>query len=217
MKKMGIVVLAVMLMAIFSGCVTETSSAEIVQKMKEKQGSIKDFSATMSFTATFGGQTMTAKAKILNKMPDKIRIEYIEPELMAGSLMVSDGTTFWTYDPKTKTAIKLPVQKAETDLKMNYVKSVQEFLNETEITYLGTETLDGRKVYRISASPKNGNAPEMHSGMLVDSETWMPLKIELYDKNDTPVISVEYSDVNFNSGIPDSQFVFNAPQGTTII
>ncbi|VVB86610.1 Outer-membrane lipoprotein carrier protein [uncultured archaeon] len=217
-KKMGIVVLAVMLLAIFSGCITEMSADQIVQNMKEKQESIKDFSATMTLTASFGGQNMTAKAKIMNKMPDKIRIEYLEPAVMAGGLMVSDGTTSWTYDPKTNTTIKLPAQKTGEDFKLNYVKSVREFLNETKITYLGTETLDGRTVYRIKASPKNDSIlTELNSNMLVDSETWMPLMIEISDKNNTPIISMEYSDVKFNTGIPDSQFEFNVAQGTTVI
>jgi len=82
------------------------TAEQIVQNMKEKQGNIKDFSATMNFKMSFLGQNMTAKAKIMNKMPDKTRIEYLEPSEAAGQVVVRDGTMMWTYDPKTKIATK---------------------------------------------------------------------------------------------------------------
>lgn len=217
-KRTGILLLAIMAVALFSGCVTEMSADQIVQKMKEKQDSIKDFSATMAFTASFGGQSMAAKAKIMNKMPDKARIEYLEPAEMAGQLLVSDGTTMWVYDPKTKIATKVPVQKNEVDFQQNYMKSIQELLDKTQITYQGTDKLEGRTVYRIKVSPMNDSELiDMHSTMWVDSETWMPLKIEITDKNDKPITSMEYQDVKFNTGIPDSEFEFQVPQGATVV
>jgi outer membrane lipoprotein-sorting protein len=45
--------------------------------MKEKQDSIEDFSATMVITSTFGEETEISKAKIMNKTPDKSRIEFL--------------------------------------------------------------------------------------------------------------------------------------------
>jgi len=114
-KRIGILLFAVILVAFFSGCVKEMTADQIVQNMKEKQGSIKDFSATMTFTMSFLGQNMTAKAKIMNKMPDKTRIEYLEPSEAAGQVVLSDGARIWTYDPKTKTAAKEEIQKTGMD------------------------------------------------------------------------------------------------------
>jgi len=62
--------------------------------------------------------------------------------------------------------------------------SIKEILDKTNITYQGTEKFEGRTVYRIRAVPKNEPlAIGMYSSMLVDSETWMPLKIEIVDNN----------------------------------
>jgi outer membrane lipoprotein-sorting protein len=215
-KRVGILLFTVILVAFFSGCVTEMTADQIVKNMKEKHGSIKDFSATMTFTMSFLGQNMTAKAKIMNKMPDKTRIEYLEPSEAAGQVVVSDGTMIWTYDPKTKIATKEEIQKTDMDFQQNYMDSIKEILNQTNITYQGTDKFAGRTVYLIRAVPKNEPVSTgMYSSMWVDSETWMPLKIELADKNDKPITSFEYNDVKFNTGIPDSEF--KIPQDAKII
>ena len=57
----------------------------------------------------------------------------------------------------------------------------------------------------------------MHYNMLVDSENWMPLKIETFDKNDKLMTSIEYRDIKFNIGIPDSEFEFKIPEGAKVV
>lgn len=189
---------------------------QIVQNMKEKQGNIKDFSATMNFSMSFLGQNMNAKAKIMNKMPDKTRVEYLEPSEAAGQVVVRDGTMMWTYDPKTKIAAKEEIQDTEIDFQQNYMDSIKEILDKSNITYQGTEKFEGRTVYRIRAAPRNEPlAISMYSSMLVDSETWMPLKIEIVDNNNKPITTFEYNDVKFNTGIPDSEF--KVPQDAKIL
>ena len=53
--------------------------------------------------------------------------------------------------------------------------------------------------------------------MLVDSENWMPLKMEMFDKNDKLMTSIEYRDIKFNTGIPDSEFEFKVPEGAKVV
>ena len=38
----------------------------------------------------------------------------------------------------------------------DYTRSIKEILNQTDISYQGTEKFEGRSVYNIKASPKNG-------------------------------------------------------------
>jgi len=53
--------------------------------------------------------------------------------------------------------------------------------------------------------------------MLVDSENWMPLKMEMFDKNDKLMTSIEYRDIKFNTGISDSEFEFKVPEGAKVV
>lgn len=215
-KKRGIVVLAVILVSLFSGC-TEMSADQIADKMKEKQNTIKDFSATMVMSSSFMGNNINLKAKVLNKIPGKSRIEYLEPAEMAGQVTVSDGNTIWSYDPKTNEVTKMDMPENDRSFEMDYT-FVKELLNQTDISYQTTEKFEGRNVYIIKASPKNaGMMMGARYSMFVDSETWMPIKIEMLDKDDNRMISIEYREVKFNTGIPDSEFEFKIPAGAKLV
>ena len=216
-KRMGILLLAVIIVALFSGCVG-MSAEQIAQEMKERQDSIKDFSATMVATTSFGGEEQSTTAKIMNKMPDKTRIEYLEPSEMAGQVMVINGKTIWTYTPSKKEVIKMDMPEISSTNEFDYTNLITELLNDTDVSYEGTEDFEGRSVYLISASPKNDNMlMGMRYSMWVDSENWMPLKIEYFDKDDKQIMSLVYHDIEFNTGILDSEFEFTVPEGVTLV
>ncbi|MCX9012779.1 MAG: outer membrane lipoprotein carrier protein LolA [Candidatus Methanoperedens sp.] len=217
-KRTGIVLLAVITIAFISGCTENISAEQIVQKMKEKHDNIKDFSATMILTSSLGGKVETMKVKIMNKMPSMSRLEYLEPAEIAGQVAVSDGRTFWMYNPNKKEVIKMDIQETSMTFEQDYAKSIKELLSQTDISYKGTDKFDGRDVYLITSTPKDGGIWQgMRFNLWVDSETWMPLKMDTIDKNDNLLTSVEYRDVKYNTGIPDTEFEFKVPEGAKII
>ncbi len=217
-KRTGIILLAVIVISLISGCTANMSAEQIAEQMKTKQDSIKDYSATMVIASEFGGKSEMAKAKMMNKMPDKSRIEYLEPAEMAGQVMVNDGKTIWSYDPKKNEVTRMDMPEISKPSEQDYTQSIKELLNQTDISYQGTEKFEGRSVYIIKASPKNGSMlMGIRYSMLVDSENWMPLKIEMFDKNDKLMTSIEYRDIKFNTGIPDSEFEFKVPEGAKVI
>lgn len=215
-KRTGIVLLAVIVISLISGCTANMSAEQIAQQMKAKQDSIKDYSATMVISS-FGGKDEVAKAKMMNKMPDKSRIEYLEPSKIAGQVMVNDGKTIWSYDPEKNEVTRMDMPELANPPEPDYTKFIQELLNQTDISYQGTEKFEGRSVYNIKASPKNGSMMDIHYNMLVDSENWIPLKTEILDKNDKLMTSIEYRDMKFNTGIPDSEFEFKIPEGAKVV
>lgn len=217
-KRTGIVLLAVITIAFISGCTENMSAEQIAQKMKEKHDSIKDFSATMILSSSFGGSAETVKVKIMNKMPGMSRLEYLEPAEIAGQVVVSDGRTFWTYDPNKNEVTKMDMPEISLTFEQDYTKSIRELLNQTDISYNGMDKFDGRNVYLITATSRNGSIwMGMRFSLWVDSETWMPLKMDTFDKNDKLLTSVEYRDVKYNTGIPDTEFEFKVPEGAKVV
>ncbi len=218
-KRTGIVLLAVIIIALISGCTANMSAEQIATQMKEKQDSIKDYSATMVITSAHDGKNETTVAKLINKMPGKSRFEYLEPAEMAGLVMVNDGKTIWSYDPKKNEVIKMDIPEINNTnpSEQDYIQSIRELLNQTDISYQGTDKFEGRSVYLIRAAPKKEDTLlGLHFSMWVDSENWMPLKMETFDKNDTLLSSIEYRDIKFNTGIPDSEFEFKIPEGAKV-
>ena len=195
------------------------SADQIAARMEAKQESIKDFSATMVMTS-FAGETETTRAKIMTKMPDKTRSEIIEPAEFAGTLTVRNGSTMWMYDPaKNKvTKMELP-DMGDEPFEMDYTSIVKDLMDENDISYKGTENVGGRSTYVIEATPKDEANRKFISKtcVWVDRENWMLLGTEMYDADGNPMVKVEYRDITFNTGVPDSEFIFEVPEGAAVV
>ncbi|PXF56307.1 MAG: outer membrane lipoprotein-sorting protein [Candidatus Methanogaster sp.] len=213
--------LLVLAAVLTSGCadqISEMSADEIASMMEAKQESIVDFSATMVMTSSFGGEDMLMQARMVTIPPDKSRVEYTEPAELAGTVMVTNGSTVWTYDPAKNQVTKMALPE-DIPSEMDYTELVKNLLDKNDISLEGTEDVGGRSAYVIKATPKN----ETISGLFartrvwVDRENWMLLRMDMYDKDDNLISKVEYKDITFNTGIPDSEFIFEVPAGAEVV
>lgn len=99
-------------------------------------------------------------------------------------VFLKDGKTIWSYDPKNNEVTKMDMPKINNfnPSEQDYIQSIRELLNQTDISYQGSDKFEGRSVYLIKAAPKKeGMMMGMHFSMWVDNENWMPLKIETFD------------------------------------
>ena len=212
------IVLAAVLL---TGCIdqmSEMSADEIASMMEAKQAEIADFSATMVMTSSYGGEDMTMQARMVTMPPDKSRVEYIEPAELTGTVMVTNGSTMWTYDPVNNQVTKMALPEDEP-FEMEYTQIVKSILDENDISLEGIEDVGGRSTYVIEATPKNESNREFISRtrVWVDRENWMLLGTEMYDADGNPMVKVEYRDIMFNTGVLDSEFIFEAPVGATVV
>jgi outer membrane lipoprotein-sorting protein len=202
-----------------SGCTGELSAEEIAEQMQQKEASVQDYSYTMHMTSYFGEQTQESETMVLQKKPDRIKTVVMEPEEEAGAIAVSDGEFMWTFDPKTNTVMKMEMPDTPVLGEIDYVGMISELLNETEVSLLGMEEVDGRSAYMLETSPKEeGEGIQLLDGMKlwVDKETWMPLRYEMYDSGGDLMMELEIRDLEVNAGIPDSEFAFEVPEGATV-
>jgi len=179
MKKQIAAVLMVLAAVLNTGCVdqvSEMTADQIAARMKAKQESIEDFSATMVMTSSFAGKTENTQVKIMTKQPDKSRFEYIEPAELAGMVMVTNGSTMWRYDPARNRVTKMELRETECGpFDMGYTEIIRSLLNETDLSYEGTESV--------------GNL----------------------------AVKSEYRDITFNTGIPDSEFIFEVSEDAVVV
>ena len=219
-KTLTILAITVLLVpALFiSGCTGELSAEEIVEQMQEKEASIQDYSYTMQITSYFGNQTKEIEIQTLQKKPDKTKTVSIKPEEEAGSIAVVDGEFMWNYDPKTNTVIKMKMPDTPILGEIDYTGIIGDFLNETDVSLLGMEKIDGRSTYLLETKTKEEGEGLLIDRMKlwVDKETWMPLRYEMYDSSGDLRMELEIRDLKVNQGIPDSEFVFEVPEGATV-
>lgn len=218
--KKALFLLALVILSIFtSGCTEkELSAEEIAAKMLEKQDSIEDYSYTMHMTSYIGEKSVESEFKTIYKKPHMIKNFIEEPGKEAETLVLSDGEFRWTYDPGTNTVMKTRISETRELTENDYLSIIKVSLNDTDLSLLGTEKIEGREAYLLMATPKETGeqAPEYSMKVWIDKETWMFLGYEMYDDKGKPVSKVEIRDLKVNIGIPDSEFEFKIPEGATI-
>jgi outer membrane lipoprotein-sorting protein len=207
-------------LAVFaSGCTEKNLTAEdIATQMLEKQDSIQDYSYTMHSTYYAGEKTIETEFKTIYKKPHMIKNFIQEPEKEEETLVLSDGEFRWTYTPGTNTVTKTKLPKTPEITKSDYMTLIGISLNDSNVSLLGVEEIDNRETYLLKASPKETveSAAQYYAKVWIDKETWMPLKYEMYDNSGNLTAKTEIWDLKVNSGIPDSEFVFNIPEGAEI-
>lgn len=202
-----------------SGCTEKDLSAEeIATQMLEKQDSIQDYSYTMHTTYYVGEKAIESEFKTIYKKPHMIKNFIQEPGKKEETLVLSDGEFRWTYAPDTNTVMKKKLPKTPELTKSDYLTLIGITFNDTNVSLLGLEEIDSRETYLLKAIPKETeeNAAQYDTKVWVDKETWMPLKYELYDSNGNLTVKTEIYDLKVNSGILDSEFIFNIPDGAEI-
>ncbi|KKH41614.1 hypothetical protein DU71_04345 [Methanosarcina mazei] len=222
-KKVLFLLVLVILALFTSGCTErELSAEEIVSRMMEKQGSIQDYSYTMHMTSYIGKQVVENEFNSIYKKPHMMKNFIKEPGKEEETLVLSDGEFRWTYIPGTNTVMKTKIPDTPELNENDYLLLVKIALNDTNLSMLGTEEVEGRKkAYLLEATPKKTGeqVPEYSMKVWIDKETWMFLGYEMYDSsesNKTLISKVEIRDLKVNTGIPDSEFVFKIPDGATV-
>lgn len=224
MKKQIAAVLIVLAAVLNTGCVDqayEITADEIALQMEAKQASIEDFSATMVVTLSFAGETKNTQVLMMTKQPDKSRFEYVEPAELAGMVMVTNGSTMWQYDPAKNRVTKTELRETECGpFDIDYTEIIRSLLNETDISYEGTESVNGRSAYVLNITPidETGLVQDITNiRAWVDCENWMLLGMEMYDPDGNLAVKSEYRDITFNTGIPDSEFIFEVSEDAVVV
>ncbi len=128
---------------------------------------------------------MESEFKTMFKKPNLIKNVATESGKENETFVVSDGEFRWTYAPDTNTVIKIKLPETPELVQNDYIQLTDEFLNDTNVTLLGVESLDNRTTYLLETAPKI--TPEEttedyqmvnRTKIWVDKETWMPLRYE---------------------------------------
>ena len=233
MKFVALVVL--LALACTAGCLGTAADPppadEIAARFVAAEEQAEDFSATVAITA--GQENVTVR--LFQKDPECYRLEYLEPGELAGTVVVSNGTRKWRYDPATRTALTVagPYIKASfsdppypgwAEEVRGYAGTVAASLAEQNASYRGSETIDGRTAYvlevtgesRLFEAPTRYREAVHHFRIWVDAETWLLLGVEMYGREGGPILSAEYSEPSANTGLPDDLFALDPPASVEV-
>jgi outer membrane lipoprotein-sorting protein len=222
--------LAVVLVVAFSGCSAvqfgqqDMTAEEIGEKAQQKYDDIGVYTGTMTTEMVMGNDTQTTTAKVwANQSGDELRHEYVSPEAMNGTVLVSNGSTMWMYNATKnevrKTDIpKLGVQGTTPD----YGKVIENILENYEVSYDGSEEVNGRSTHVLALTPKeNSSMGDIVEEMTIwfDKETWFPVKrhsVASFD-NESFETTMTYSNLTFDADVPADTFEFEPPADAEVV
>ncbi|HZD60708.1 MAG TPA: outer membrane lipoprotein-sorting protein [Anaerolineae bacterium] len=204
-----------------SGCkIGPDSAKDIATKIKEANSKIKSFTATVESTASFGNESQKMVMKQWVKSPNLMRMETEVPG-MGQMLFVSDGKKAWSYEERSNTVTVFDFKGEEVPETLenneDFAKAITEFIAQNNIEVMGAQKIAGRDCYEIKLNPKEGSAAIFGKmKMWVDKETFMPLKIDIYE-DEKLIASTVYKDLKYNVDIPQDTFRFKIPAGAKVI
>lgn len=167
-----------------------------------------DYEGTKVITVLRGGRAETVTAVESHKRPNKMRLEFLSPEDVAGRLVVDDGATAWHYEPRLNIAFADrtldggPLSRDLTLLLRNY-----------HLALLGTDEVIGRQAYVIALDPKGSGVLRQ---LWVDRATGAVLRGEDRDAARGVVLSTYFSRISFSLNLPPAYFQFRTPAGARI-
>ncbi|MDD3041644.1 MAG: outer membrane lipoprotein-sorting protein [Methanosarcinaceae archaeon] len=195
------------------------TAEEIVAKMRAKRASIEDCSYTANMKSSFLEQN-EERYEILWKKPGLMKSTIRRPEKNTESVIVSDENYQWIYNSDSNTALKTELSE-ETDISDNEACPLffGENLNRnnSKIFLIGTEKIEGKDAYLLEFTPEEEHEFYLlKTKIWIDKETWLPIRYELYDNRERMAVEIEIQDLKINSGLPDSEFEFELPEGARV-
>lgn len=206
-----------MTLAVFAGCAAlgaavafGQSAQDVLERVKKKYDAVADaemkFSQHVKYEVSNVEQSVTGTLVI--KKDRKYRIE------MEGRTIVTDGTTVWSYSPHTGQVL------IDTYKEDERILSPQKVLGAAPKDYyasmVGSEKAGKATVHVLKLVPKDHDSMIRTMNVWVDDSSWLITKVELADVNGKQT-TYTVSNVKINSGIPDSRFTYQIPDGAETV
>lgn len=139
----------------------------------------------MTMTVTKSERVKVYKMHTYGRGQDEAAVEYLEPARDKGTKMLKKADELWMWLPAVEKTQKISghmLRQSMMGSDMSYEDLMQAAKWQTLYTgaILGTETLDGRAVWKIELKARTPDVSYPRRVMWVDQQTFVPLKQDLY-------------------------------------
>lgn len=208
MKKCKYLIAILTLMITLCSCGTKENSTDYYTKIFEKYKNMKSYRCKVELTVTSNKTTSFYTMKHCYLEPDKYRVELEAPDGMKGLTTIYNGPDIITVAPDIQKKFEITDYNAQTkdylflpNFFENYYKSEQTSVmvdnhDEGEYTVLRAD-IPGNNIYRCSQA------------VWFDNLTLLPVKTEIYDLKNEPVIIARFSEFEMNIKLQDEIFKIN--------
>ena len=219
----------------FSGTVEQTSDLglpSLPNGAGSSAGSSSDDAATSVASSAIELLTGTHSARVYVDGPANLRLQVLDQ--LAERDVIRQGSTVWLYDSSDQTAVKatLPDRGAAPDAAAaspvpaspdetaTPQQLAQKFLgavdSTTDVSVGGEVSVAGRSAYDLVLTPQSGDTLVGAVSIAVDSETGLPLRVEVTARGAAdPAFSTGFTALDLSTPSSDL-FSFTPPAGTDV-
>jgi outer membrane lipoprotein carrier protein len=167
---------------------------------------------TQQYVMKAFGQTKTSKGHVLFVKPGKMRWDYTEPK---DNVVVSDGTTLWSYVAADKQARKMMVKDSQMPTALAFLTGKGDLGKEFNLELMDAKQLKFEGGYVLKATPKV--ATNLYNFVLfyVDATTYHVRRVLIVDAQDNRN-RFDFDKPVVNGKVDDSKFKWSPPAGVSV-
>src|SRR4030095_7900141 len=214
MVKAGAMVARVLLVA--AGPVSAQSLDDVLREVEGVYGRMTDLRADftqVAFNKSLS-QSIPAKGTVYLKKGGKLRWECTQP---TPKEIVSDGKKLWVYTPTLNQANVAEAPEALAGPAGSFLAGLGKLRSEFQVRFLNPaqpKDTDGNWV--LDLTPKQPLPTLTRLILALDPKSWEIKKAVVHDQFENTV-TMRFTKMAVNSGLPDRTFTFVAPKGVVIV
>ena len=211
---------AALLLALLVTAVAVPAAAQslddVVREIEAVYGRMTDLRADFTQTAFNKSlnQTIPAKGTVYLKKGGKLRWEYTEPTPQE---IVSDGKKLWVYTPTLNQANVADAPEALAGPAGSFLAGLGRLRTEFQVRFLNpAQPKDTEGNWALDLAPKQPLPTMTRLILSIDPKSWEIRKAVVHDQFENTV-TMRFSKMVVNSGLPERTFTFVAPKGVVIV
>ena len=189
---------------------------EVVAGVEATYGRINDLKAEFTQVSHNKslGQDIKAEGTVSLKKGGKLRWDYKSP---SPQQIVSDGVNFWVYTPELNQVNKGEAPKALAGPAGSFLAGLGKLRDEFSVRFFNPAAkVDGAGRPVLDLTPKNPTPLLTRLVLTVDPKDYIVRQAVLYDQL-ANTVTMTFTKVVPNSGLPDSLFTFVPPKGAAVV
>jgi outer membrane lipoprotein carrier protein len=199
-----------------AGPVSAQSLDEVLRDIEAAYGRMTDLRADFTQTAFNKSlnQTIPAKGTVYLKRGGKLRWEFTEPTPQE---IVSDGKKLWVYTPTLNQANVAEAPEALAGPAGSFLAGLGRLRTEFQVRFLNpAQPKDVEGNWVLDLTPKQPLPTLTRLILSLDPKNWEIKKAVVHDQFENTV-TMRFTKMAVNSGLPDRTFTFVAPKGVVIV
>lgn len=196
-----------------SAALPTLSASDVAAKVQATYQAITTYEADFDqrYDMKAFGEKKTSKGHVTFEKPGKMRWEYTDPK---DNVVVSDGTTLWSYEAKDKQAREMQLKSSQMPTALAFLTGKGDLAKEFTLTALDAKDFKGG--YLLKGVPKTATNLYAYVLFYVDGKTFQVRRVLIVDAQDNrnrfdfnnPVVGNKYD---------ASKFTWKAPAGVSVI